>query len=62
MTFANPSLAHPAVLELLACPACHAELRPEAGRIVCTRCARVYPILNGIPVLIADRTTPPPAT
>jgi uncharacterized protein len=41
----------------LACPACHGTLRSEAETIVCTACARSYPILNGIPVLISDRAS-----
>jgi uncharacterized protein YbaR (Trm112 family) len=45
------------VLEQLACPVCFGELRlDEAGqRICCTRCLRVYPLIDGIPVLIAER-------
>lgn len=41
--------------ELLACPACESELRLDEGRLVCARCGRTYPIVDGIPVLIADR-------
>jgi hypothetical protein len=39
---------------LLACPACEGELRLEGGRVVCGRCGRAYPIVDGIPVLIAQ--------
>jgi hypothetical protein len=39
----------------LACPACHGELRPEETRLVCASCARGYPVVDGIPVLIAER-------
>jgi uncharacterized protein len=45
----------PSVLAQLACPACCGELRSEAARLVCTACGRVYPIIDGIPVLIAER-------
>jgi uncharacterized protein YbaR (Trm112 family) len=45
------------ILELLACPVCLGELRlEEAGAgIVCGGCLRVYPLVDGIPVLIAER-------
>lgn len=54
------------LLARLACPACHGALRletpnaiPDAGpdAILCTACARRYPILDGVPVLIAERAT-----
>ncbi len=48
-------------LSRLACPACHGTLRAQADTILCTACGRRYPILNGIPVLISDRATPPPS-
>jgi len=40
--------------ELLACPACHGELRLEELRMVCAGCGRWYPVVDGIPVLIAE--------
>jgi hypothetical protein len=45
----------PAVLAQLACPACLGELRLEETRLVCAGCGRAYPIVDGIPVLIAER-------
>ncbi|MGD0521680.1 MAG: Trm112 family protein [Terracidiphilus sp.] len=45
----------PAVVDLLACPACLGGLRLEEGKLVCAECGRVYPIVDGIPVLIAGR-------
>ncbi len=44
-----------AVLAQLACPACHDDLRLEEARLVCIACGRAYPIVDGIPVLIAER-------
>jgi uncharacterized protein YbaR (Trm112 family) len=44
-----------AVLEGLACPACGGDLRLEAERLVCAGCERGYPVVDGIPVLIAER-------
>ncbi|HVU44761.1 MAG TPA: Trm112 family protein [Terracidiphilus sp.] len=43
------------VLNHLACPACFGALRADASRVVCTVCGRAYPIIDGIPVLIAER-------
>ena len=44
----------PQLLEILACPACHGTLRQEESELVCTACARRYPIRDGIPVLLVD--------
>jgi uncharacterized protein YbaR (Trm112 family) len=41
-------------IDRLACPACLSTLHVEEGRIVCTSCGRVYPVVDGIPVLIAE--------
>ncbi len=59
----------PWLLELLACPACHAPLRPTGGgeqpeELACTGCGLVYPVTDGIPVLLVDaarRPEPPPS-
>jgi len=46
----------PSVATQLACPACHGALRLETGKLVCAQCSRAYPIVDGIPVLIAGQT------
>ena len=43
----------------LACPACLGELQIATDRVTCAGCGRVYPVENGIPVLIKDRATLP---
>ena len=43
-----------AVVDQLACPACHSTLRMDATALECTACGRVYPIIDDIPVLIAE--------
>ena len=52
------------LLEILACPACKADvvLDEPAARIVCTACGRRYPIRDGIPVMLIDEAEqgPPP--
>lgn len=42
------------VTGMLACPACHGDLRLEAGQLGCEACGRRYPVVDGIPVLIAE--------
>jgi uncharacterized protein len=44
-------------LEQFACPVCRGALQLEDGgrTILCADCRRVYPLLDGIPVLIPDR-------
>jgi hypothetical protein len=47
------------VVDQLACPACLGALRLEDAQLLCADCGRVYPVLDGIPVLIADRAERP---
>lgn len=47
------------LLEILACPACHAEVRQEGDRIVCGGCGRRYPIRDGLPIMLIDEAEPP---
>lgn len=49
----------PRLLELLACPACRAEVRETPGGLACQGCGRVYPIREGIPVMLADEAILP---
>lgn len=61
----------PALLEIFACPQCHAPLRLDAldavedgeatEELACTNdtCALVYPIRDGIPVLLVDEARRP---
>ena len=39
----------------IACPACHGDLRVDSAWLNCAGCRRRYPIVDGIPVLIAER-------
>ena len=48
-----------ATLDLLVCPACHGPLVLAAQHIDCASCLRRYPIVDGLPVLIASRATRP---
>lgn len=40
----------------LACPVCYAALEFSADAVLCTKCRRKYPVEDGIPVLIAERS------
>lgn len=46
------------LLEILACPACHAPLREDSDELMCTAdsCALAYPVRDGIPVLLVDES------
>lgn len=45
------------LLEILACPSCHADVAEKDGKIVCQnpKCALKYPIREGIPVMLIDQ-------
>jgi uncharacterized protein YbaR (Trm112 family) len=53
------------LLDILACPKCHAPLRPDeaASELVCTGadCGLAYPVRDGIPVLLIDEARAPAA-
>ncbi len=49
----------PSVVDQLACPACLGALRLEEDKLVCQACGRAYPIVDGIPSLIARREENP---
>lgn len=53
----------PEVLELLVCPACRSKLSwdYEASELACTssECGLVYPVREGIPVLVVDEARKP---
>jgi uncharacterized protein YbaR (Trm112 family) len=53
------------LLEILACPRCHAPLRDDeaARELVCTSqsCGLAYPVRDGIPILLVDEARGGPA-
>ncbi len=51
----------PALLAILACPACRAELRydEDTNELACTGCGLVYPVRDDIPVLLVDEARKP---
>jgi hypothetical protein len=47
------------VVDRLACPACLSRLSLDESRLVCAACGRAYPIVDGIPALIAGNDKNP---
>jgi LSD1 subclass zinc finger protein len=45
------------LLEILACPACRKplSLNPDGAALKCAACHRIYPIRDGIPILLIDQ-------
>jgi uncharacterized protein YbaR (Trm112 family) len=53
----------PSLLEVIVCPDCHGDLTlsdtAEGGALTCGGCGLVYPVRDGIPVLLVDEATRP---
>ena len=45
----------PEDLRWIVCPVCHGPLERQPESVRCTGCGRSYPIVDGIPVLLAER-------
>ena len=45
-----------ALLEILVCPACKSklELKPDSSGLRCVACHRLYPIRDGIPIMLVN--------
>ena len=58
---AGPLGLDPWLLEILTCPACRAQVTVDevASTIVCTGCGLVYPVRDGIPVMLVDEALRP---
>jgi len=50
----------PRLLELICCPDCRGDLEPREADLKCKACGLVYPIEDGIPVLLVDRARKEP--
>ncbi len=46
------------LLQILACPACRGPLAEKGGRLSCSTCSRVYPVRQGIPILLEEEALP----
>ena len=49
----------PELLAILACPSCKADIKLTADEkgLKCVQCHRVYPIKEGIPVMLIEEAT-----
>jgi hypothetical protein len=47
---------HPELLEILACPVCKTpvEVVKEGAGLRCTKCRRVYPVRDDIPIMLPE--------
>lgn len=60
----NARTIPPALLQVLACPACPARppvsVTADGAYLACTVCGRRYPIMpNGVPSLLVEEALPP---
>lgn len=46
----------PELLEILCCPHCRGDLKYDSSHevLVCTACARSYPVQDGIPIMMSN--------
>jgi uncharacterized protein YbaR (Trm112 family) len=49
----------PALLEIIVCPACRADLEVVGEELVCSDCGLAYPVRDDIPVLLVDEARKP---
>jgi hypothetical protein len=49
------------LLAILVCPACRGPIREggEDDGLECADCGRVYPVRDGIPVMLVEEASPP---
>lgn len=49
------------LLDILACPDCKGdvEYKKDEEKIICTNCGRIYPVKDGIPVMLVEESTLP---
>jgi uncharacterized protein YbaR (Trm112 family) len=52
---APPARLTPERLGFLVCPVCHGGLALGGDSVDCTACGRRFPVVDGLPVLLADR-------
>ncbi len=53
----NPRTLQPEDLLWLVCPVCRKPLERVESSVRCTGCGRRYPVVDGIPVLLAERAS-----
>jgi uncharacterized protein len=48
----------PQLLEILACPECHTKVELRGDKLRCPKCRVLYPIVDGIPVMLIEEGKP----
>jgi len=46
------------LLEILACPKCHTKVELKDDKLRCPHCKVLYPIVDGIPVMLIEEGVP----
>jgi uncharacterized protein len=61
MAYIRPMALDPALLEILVCPECKTPVRlvRDGAGLECGTCRRIYPIKDGIPVMLIDEAEAP---
>jgi hypothetical protein len=44
----------PELLKILVCPMCRGDVKLKGKKLVCVKCKRNYPIIDGIPHMLPD--------
>ena len=52
-------MVDPKLLDILVCPVCKSKVSLRDGRIACSGCGRLYPIRDGIPVMLSGEAEMP---
>ncbi len=47
------------LLNILVCPSCKGDLKQGAGDLTCEKCQLVFPVTDGIPVMLIESATKP---
>jgi len=42
------------ILEIIVCPVCKGDLQKRKNNLICKKCGRKYPIIDGIPYLLPE--------
>lgn len=48
----------PELMSILQCPVCRSRVEDSGDHIVCTGCGRTYPVRDGVPHMVVDKTPP----
>ena len=54
---AAPAELDPALLAILACPACRGAVSQDGSTVRCGGCGRTYPV-RGVPVMLVEESQP----